>query len=184
MRARAQGGAPAGRRPCHLTGRDPLQEDIGGSGGPSVLVEVLIGGLGALLVLLFVFGTLTAVLIPLVMAAIASILTTFSAVLALTYVTDVSIDRRVPVALVGLGVAVDYSLLMIFRFREELHHGGDVETALVETMTHAGRSVVVSGSTVAIGLLSMVLLPLPFIRSIGIGGMLIPAVAVLVDASR
>ena len=70
---------------------------------------------------------------------------------------------------------------MIFRFREELHHGRDVESALVETMTHAGRSVVVSGSTVAIGLLSMVLLPLPFIRSIGIGGMLIPAVAVLVD---
>ena len=71
---------------------------------------------------------------------------------------------------------------MIFRFREELHHGRDVEAALVETMTHAGRSVVVSGSTVAIGLLSMVLLPLPFIRSIGIGGMLIPIVAVALDA--
>ena len=83
------------------------------------------------------------------------------------------------VALVGLGVSIDYSLLMLFRFREELHHGRDVESALVETMTHAGRSVVVSGSTVAIGLLSMVLLPLPFIRSIGIGGMLIPLVAVL-----
>jgi RND superfamily putative drug exporter len=68
---------------------------------------------------------------------------------------------------------------MIFRFREELHHGRDVESAIIETMTHAGRSVVVSGSTVAIGLLSMVLLPLPFIRSIGIGGMLIPAIAVL-----
>ena len=76
-------------------------------------------------------------------------------------------------------MSVDYSLLMIFRFREELHHGRDVESAIVETMTHAGRSVVVSGSTVAIGLLSMVLLPLPFIRSIGIGGMLIPAIAVL-----
>ena len=71
-------------------------------------------------------------------------------------------------------MSIDYSLLMIFRFREELHHGRDVESAIVETMTHAGRSVVVSGSTVAIGLLSMVLLPLPFIRSIGIGGMLIP----------
>jgi RND superfamily putative drug exporter len=68
---------------------------------------------------------------------------------------------------------------MVFRFREELHHGRDAESALVETMTHAGRSVVVSGSTVAIGLLSMVILPLPFIRSIGIGGMLIPAVSVL-----
>ena len=68
---------------------------------------------------------------------------------------------------------------MIFRFRDELREGEDVETALVETMTHAGRSVIVSGSTVAVGLLSMVILPLPFIRSIGIGGMLIPAVSVL-----
>ena len=65
-------------------------------------------------------------------------------------------------ALVGLGVAIDYSLLMIFRFREELHHGKDVDSAIVETMVHAGRSVIVSGSTVAIGLLSMILLPLPF----------------------
>jgi RND superfamily putative drug exporter len=77
-------------------------------------------------------------------------------------------------------VAIDYALLMIFRFREELRHGRDVETAVVETMTHAGRSVIVSGSTVAIGLLSMVIIPIPVIRSIGIGGMLIPAVSVLV----
>ena len=123
--------------------------------------------------LLFVFGTLPAVAVPLVTALI-SILSTFSAVYLLTYVTNVSIVVEFLVALVGLGVSVDYSLLMIFRFREELHHGRDVESAIVETMTHAGRSVVVSGSTVAIGLLSMVLLPLPFIRSIGIGGMLIP----------
>ncbi len=83
------------------------------------------------------------------------------------------------VALVGLGVAIDYSLLMIFRFREELKRQHDVETAVVETMTHAGRSVIVSGSTVAIGLLSLVILPIPVIRSIGIGGMLIPAVSVV-----
>jgi RND superfamily putative drug exporter len=68
---------------------------------------------------------------------------------------------------------------MIFRFRDELREGEDVETALVETMTHAGRSVIVSGSTVAVGLLSMIILPLPFLRSIGIGGMLIPTVSVI-----
>src|SRR5205823_901524 len=73
----------------------------------------------------------------------------------------------------------DYALLMIFRFRDELREGKDVETALVETMTHAGKAVVVSGSAVAVGLLSLIVLPLPFIRSIGIGGMLIPAVSVL-----
>ena len=76
-------------------------------------------------------------------------------------------------------MAIDYALLMIFRFRDELREGEDVETAIVETMTHAGRSVIVSGSTVAVGLLSLVILPLPFIRSMGIGGMLIPAVSVI-----
>ena len=83
------------------------------------------------------------------------------------------------VALVGLGVAIDYALLVVFRFREELTLHDTTEEALVETMTHAGRSVIVSGSTVAIGLLSMLVIPLPFIRSIGLGGMLIPAVSVL-----
>jgi putative drug exporter of the RND superfamily len=176
VRAAIQGSTPEGLT-VHLTGRDPLQEDIGGTGGPSLAIEIMIGGVGALLVLLFVFGTIPAISLPLVTAAV-SILTTFSAVWALTYVTNVSIIVQFLVALVGLGVSIDYSLLMLFRFREELHHGKDVESALVETMTHAGRSVVVSGSTVAIGLLSMIILPLPFIRSIGIGGMLIPIVAV------
>src|SRR5581483_10763514 len=83
------------------------------------------------------------------------------------------------IALVGLGVAIDYALLMLFRFRDALREGEDVETALVQTVTHAGRSVIVSGSTVAVGLLSMIILPLPFIRSIGLGGMLIPAVSVV-----
>ena len=110
---------------------------------------------------------------------VAAILNTFTLVWILTYITDVSIIVQFLIALVGLGVAIDYALLMIFRFRDELREGKDVETALVETMTHAGRSVIVSGSTVAVGLLSLVILPLPFIRSMGIGGMLIPAVSVI-----
>jgi len=118
------------------------------------------------------------VLMPIVVA-VASILNTFTLVWLLTYVTNVSIIVQFLIALVGLGVAIDYALLMIFRFRDELREGEDVETAIVETMTHAGRSVIVSGSTVAVGLLSMVVLPLPFIRSIGIGGLLIPAVSVI-----
>ena len=120
-----------------------------------MLLEALIGGLGALVILLFVFGTLPAVLMPLVVA-VAAILNTFTLVWALTYVTDVSIIVQFLIALVGLGVAIDYALLMIFRFRDELREGNDVESALVETMTHAGRSVIVSGSTVAVGLLAMV----------------------------
>src|SRR5216684_3197961 len=178
VRAALQGSSPPGVE-THLTGILPLQVATSGGGtGPSVLTEALIGGVGALVILMFVFGTLPAVGIPLAIA-LTAILNTFTLVWLLTYVTDVSIIVQFLIALVGLGVAIDYALLMIFRFREELASGEDVETALVEMMTHAGRSVIVSGSTVAVGLLSMVLLPLPFIRSIGIGGMLIPAVSVL-----
>src|SRR6266702_349366 len=107
-----------------------------------------------------------AVLLPIAIA-VSSILNTFTLVWILTYITDVSFVVQCLIALVGLGVAIDYALLMIFRFRDELREGEDVETALVETMTHAGRSVIVSGSTVAVGLLSLVVLPLPFISSIG-----------------
>lgn len=179
LRAVAAAGLPAGIA-VEVTGHDPLEEaSTNGSGGESsVLLEALIGGLGALLILLFVFGTLPAVLMPLVVA-VAAILNTFTLVWILTYITDVSIIVQFLIALVGLGVAIDYALLMIFRFRDELREGNDVESALVETMTHAGHSVIVSGTTVAVGLLSMVVLPLPLLRSMGLGGMLIPVVSVL-----
>jgi putative drug exporter of the RND superfamily len=173
--------APAGVD-VYVTGIDALyaesSETADGDEPVSVLLEATIGGVGALVILLFTFGTLPAIAIPL-LVAIASIFNTFSLIWLLTYVTDVSIVVQFLVALVGLGVAIDYALLMIFRFRDELRHGADRDLAIVQTMRHAGRSVIVSGSTVALGLLSMVILPIPFIRSIGIGGMLIPAVSVL-----
>ncbi len=176
-RTAVKASAPAGVS-ANVTGLDAIFQSQGEATGPSVLAETLLGGTGALLILLFVFGTLPAVLMPL-LVAVSSILTTFLCVLGLTYVTDVSVVVQFLVALVGLGIAIDYSLLMIFRFREEIAKGLAVDDAIVETMQHAGRSVIVSGSTVAIGLVSMLLLPLPFIRSIGIGGMLIPLVCVL-----
>src|SRR5579862_778866 len=176
--AAAQKGLPSDIK-ANVTGHDPLEEASShGAGAGNVLLEAMIGALGAIVILLFVFGTLPAILMPVAVAA-AAILNTFTLVWALTYLTSVSIIVQFLIALVGLGVAIDYALLMIFRFRDELREGEDVETALVETMTHAGRSVIVSGSTVAVGLLSMIILPLPFIRSIGIGGMLIPAVSLL-----
>src|SRR5262249_1818378 len=179
LRSALRTAAPPGVE-THVTGRDALYDSEGeGSGGPSVLTEALIGGAGALVILLFVFGTIPAMLVP-ILIAVASILNTFTLIWALTYITDISIIVQYLVALVGLGVAIDYALLMIFRFREELRHGHQVESAAVQTMTHPGRAVIVSGSTVGIGLLSMVIIPIPVIRSIGIGGMLIPAVSVLV----
>jgi len=180
LRAAAAKNLPA-TITVNVTGRDALDEATKtgeAGGGSSVLVETAIGAIGALVILLFVFGTLPAVLMPLVVAG-ASILNTFTLVWALTYVTDVSVIAQFLIALVGLGVAIDYALLMIVRFRDELREGNDTETALVETMTHAGHSVIVSGTTVAIGLLALVLLPLPLVRSLGLAGVLIPAVSVL-----
>ena len=154
MRSLAATGLPAGI-PVNVTGYQPIEE----AGTRDARrrferpLEALIGGLGALVILLFVFGTLPAVLMPLVVA-LAAILNTFTLVWVLTYITDVSVIVQFLIALVGLGVAIDYALLMIFRFRDELREGNDVESALVETMTHAGHSVILSGSTVAVGLLS------------------------------
>lgn len=147
------------------------------SGGTGVLAEVLIGGLGALAVLAFVFASFLA-FVPLLVAAV-SILTTFLLIFGLTYLTNVSFYVQYLIALVGLGVAIDYSLLFITRWREERGRGHDNDTALLIAMTTAGRSIALSGVTVAIGLVALVVLPVPFLRSIGLGGILIPLVSVL-----
>jgi len=159
-----------------VTGEDPLA--IGDeSGGNGVLVEVMLGAVGALAVLAFVFASFLA-LLPLVVAA-ASILTTFILLLPLTYLTDVSFIVEFLVALIGLGVAIDYSLILVNRWREERDHGRDNHDAVVVAMETAGHAVVFSGVTVAIGLLALVVLPVPFMRSIGLGGALIPLASVL-----
>jgi RND superfamily putative drug exporter len=175
IRAALARAAPPGAS-VGATGEDALA--VGNdSGGNGVLAEVGIGALGALIVLAFVFASFLA-LLPLVVAG-ASILTTFIVLLPLTYLTDVSFIVEFLVALIGLGVAIDYSLIFVTRWREELDHGRDNHDAVVIAMQTAGRAVVFSGVTVAIGLLALVVLPVPFMRSIGIGGALIPLTSVL-----
>ncbi|HEY8001220.1 MAG: MMPL family transporter [Vicinamibacteria bacterium] len=174
----ALSGVTVGGSPVHLTGYDALQESSGGSDGPGVLIEALVGGFGALLVLTFVFASFLA-LVPLMMA-IASIMTTFLLLLGLTQLTDVSPIVQFLIALIGLGLAIDYSLLVVSRWREERSHGRSGEEAVQRAMETAGRAVVFSGITVAIGLLALIALPLPFLRSMGYGGMLIPLVSTLV----
>jgi len=149
-----------------------------GSGPPSVLSETLLGAAGALLILVFVFASFLA-LVPLLVAAV-SILATFLCVLALTSFTDISFIVQFLVALVGLGVAIDYSLLVVTRWREEREHGRDNAAAVVEAVRTAGSAVIASAGTVAISLLALVALPVPFLRSMGIGGMLIPLVSAAV----
>ncbi len=175
-----QSAAAARGMTSGLTGYDLLsQGDGGGEGdGPSVLTETLLGGLGALAVLAFVFASFLA-LIPLVVAAV-SILTTFLIVLGLTTITDVSFVVEFLIALVGLGVAIDYSLLLVTRWREERAHGADNRAAIVTAMRTAGRAVIASGVTVAISLVALIIVPVPLLRSMGIGGMLIPLVSIAV----
>ena len=160
-----------------LTGLDQLEAGTS-SNGPGVLTETLIGAAGALLVLAFVFASFLA-FVPLVVAAV-SILTTLLVVLGLTYLTEVSFIVEFLVALVGLGIAIDYSLLLVTRWREERARGADNHAAVVRAVETAGRSVVLSGITVAIGLMALIVLPVPGLRSTGIGGMLIPLVSIVV----
>src|ERR687887_2368732 len=87
------------------------------------------------------------------------------------------------IQLIGLGIAVDYSLLVVYRFREELRDGRDKDEAIVRTMETAGRAVVFSGATVAIGLALLLFMPLPFVRSMGVGGFLIPIVSIAAAAT-
>ncbi|HEY0168941.1 MAG TPA: MMPL family transporter [Jatrophihabitans sp.] len=146
--------------------------------GSSVLVETLLAGAAALLVLLFVYASFLA-LLPLLIAGV-SILVTFMLVLGLTTFTDVSIIVKFLVALIGLGVAIDYSLILVSRWREERAHGRSNEEAVVVAMKTAGHAVMASGVTVAISLLALLILPVPALRSMGVAGMLIPLVSVAV----
>jgi RND superfamily putative drug exporter len=146
-----------------------------------VLGETLLGAVGALAVLAFVFGSFLA-LLPLVVAA-ASILGTFLMLLPITYATHVSFIVEFLIALIGLGVSIDYSLLFVTRWREEKDHGRDNHEAVVVAMDTAGHAVLFSGVTVAIGLLALIVLPVPFMRSMGYGGALIPLAGVLTTLS-
>jgi len=163
--------------PIHVTGLDQLAGG-GSSGGNSALVETMLGGLGALIILAIVFGSLLAA-VPLVMAFV-SIPTTFLIIWGLTRITDISVIVQYLVSLIGLGLAIDYSLLIVMRWREERARGLDNRAAVQRALETAGTAVVFSGTTVGIGLLALVVLPVPFMRSIGIGGLLIPLVTVLV----
>jgi RND superfamily putative drug exporter len=167
---------PAGDR-VGVTGLGQLSNS-GSSKGPGVFVETLIGGAGALAVLAFVFASLLA-LVPLLIAAV-SILSTLLVVLGLTYFADVSFIVQFLVSLVGLGVAIDYSLLIVTRWREERDHGRPNAEAVIAAMATAGRAVLLSGLTVAIGLVALVVLPVPGLRSVGYGGMLIPLISTAV----
>ena len=131
----------------------------------------------AAILLLIVFGTLVAAFIPLgvgVLAVVAGIAGMF----LLTRLTDVSIYAENVVTLIGLGVAIDYSLFITNRFREELHRGLSTEDAIARAVSTAGRAITFSGLTVAIGLTGMLFYEGTYLSSMGLAGAIVVASAV------
>jgi RND superfamily putative drug exporter len=160
----------------YVTGQAAIQHDLDPIFSADLRKGELIALPIAVLVLLAVFGLSVAVTMPFIFAA-CTVMATLAGVYAYahflttaTYVTNL-------VFLIGLGVAIDYSLLVVYRYREELQRR-EVDDAIVRTMETAGRAVVFSGATVAIGLALLLFMPLPFVRSIGVGGFLIPIASI------
>ncbi|TML45187.1 MAG: MMPL family transporter [Actinobacteria bacterium] len=171
----------------YVTGQAAIQHDLDPIFSKDLRKGEMIALPIAVLVLLAVFGLSVAVTMPFIFAA-CTVMATLGGVYVYahflttaTYVTNL-------VFLIGLGIAIDYSLLVTYRFREELARSwpanapaesrDEVETAIVRTMKSAGRAVVFSGATVAIGLALLLFIPLPFVRSIGVGGFLIPLASI------
>jgi RND superfamily putative drug exporter len=152
------------------------------NGTSSVLSEVIIGALGALLVLAWVFGSLLA-LLPLITAFI-SILTMQILLYGLTYIVPTSSplgpDVQFIVVLLGLGLSLDYSLLVVARWREERSLGRPNDEAVIVAMKRAGHSVWFSGVVASLGLSALIVVPNTTVRATGIAGLFIPFTATLV----
>jgi uncharacterized membrane protein YdfJ with MMPL/SSD domain len=167
---------------AYVTGQPAIQHDLDPifssdlAKGESIALPI------ALIVLLAVFGLSFAATIPFLFAA-ATITGTLGIVYIVAHYMTMATYVTNLVQLIGLGIAIDYSLLIVYRFREELGKGGSKDDAIVRTMTTAGRAVIFSGATVAIGLALLLFMPVPFMRSMGVGGFLIPLVSILAAAT-
>lgn len=131
-----------------------------------------------MVLLVLIFGGLVAATTPLLIGGLA-ILGAFIAVRLLNMVTDVSIFAINVITLLGLGMAIDYALFIVNRFREELAAGRPVGAAITRTMATAGRTVLVSGIIIALALASLLIFPMAFLRSMALGGMAAVLIAML-----
>lgn len=130
------------------------------------------------ILLAFVFGALAASTMPLIVG-VSAILGAFFILYLITLFTDVSIYALNLTTGMGLGLGIDYALLMVNRFREEIHHGDNVHHAVATTVKTAGKTVFYSGLTVLLTLGSLVLFPIPFLKSFGYAGIAVVAIAIL-----
>lgn len=130
------------------------------------------------LLLILVFGAMAASAMPLVVG-ITAIVGTFLGLYLLTFVTDVSIFALNLTTGLGLGLGIDYALLIVNRFREELSKGFDNETAIVNTLKTAGKTVFYSGLTVVLTLVALIFFPQNFLKSMGYAGAIVVSLAVV-----
>src|SRR5262245_18953632 len=171
----AIGTVPGAR--TYLTGAPAINHDTQPIFEDDLLKGEMIALPIALIVLAFMLATLGAVAVPLLFAFV-SIPTTLGLVWIFAHLIDMATYVQNIVTLIGLAIAIDYSMLVVFRYREELAAGREREDAIVKTMETAGRATIFSGLTVALGLALLVLMPLPFMQSMGIGGLLVPLVSI------
>jgi uncharacterized membrane protein YdfJ with MMPL/SSD domain len=160
-----------------LAGVGPFTEDQARQSEKELLQAELISGPFALLILLAVFASVVAAGLPLLVAAL-TIPTTLAAVFFVAQTTELSIYVQNVATMLGLALAIDYSLFMVSRFREELRRGRSVETAVEIMVATAGKAVAFSGLAVAIGLSGLLLFEPAALRSFGIGGSLVVAASV------
>jgi RND superfamily putative drug exporter len=138
-----------------------------------------IGFLGAAIVLLIAFGSLVAAGLPLAIALVGLGITSGGLILLLANVIDVPDWTTAVSGLIGIGVGIDYSLLVLTRFRAAMHAGKDRHDAVVEAVTTAGRSVIIAGSTVVIAVLGLFLTGLPYMYGVAISASLAVLVVML-----
>jgi RND superfamily putative drug exporter len=129
------------------------------------------------ILLVFVFGAMAASAMPLIVG-VSAILGAFFILYLISLFTSVSVYALNLTTGMGLGLGIDYALLIVNRFREELHRGKSVEDSIVDTMASAGKTVFYSGLTVLVTLLSLTFFPLPFLKSFGYAGVSVVAIAV------
>ncbi len=166
----------------HLTGFPAINHDTNPLYGQDLAHGEEIALPVAVVVMAFMFATLGGIVVPLVFAAF-TITTTLGFVWVFAHLMTMATYVTNIVSLIGVAIAIDYSMLVVFRYREELTRTDDPREALLRTMDTAGRATIFSGLTVAVGLALLALMPLPFIRSMGIGGLLIPLVSVAASAT-
>lgn len=131
------------------------------------------------IILVLVFGSLVAAGLPVLLGGV-SVTVTLASLFLLGHHMALSVFVLNMVTMLGLGLGIDYSLFMVSRFREELSGGNSINAAVASTFSTAGRAVVFSGAAVMVGMSMLVLFDIVFMRSMGVGGVLVSAVSVLV----